>query len=216
VLANLEYRDDGCSARPAARSLALLLLAAAVLAAEPRHYRIEPHPDSRFALQVDKTGLMRGKKHLFVFERYVGRLEYDPGNPAESRVELTIESGSLIVTDDWVSEKDRAKISDEALNNKLAAGKYPEMRFRSGSIRAAGGADRYEVQGELTIRDLARPVVVQVTLREEGEGILLFDGEAIVKMTDYGMKPPSAALGLIGTKDEMLLHFLLRALPASP
>jgi hypothetical protein len=30
-------------------------------------------------------------------------------------------------------------------------------------------------------------------------------------MTDYGLKPPGAALGLIGTKNEMRVEFKLRA-----
>jgi len=205
-----------CPFRPAARVLTLLLLSAAVLAAQPRPYRIAPEPDSRFTLQVDKTGLMSGKKHLLVFERYDGRLDHDPQNPQQSQLELTIVSASLVVTDDWVNEKDRAKIADEALNNMLAASKYPETKFRSGSIRAVAGSDRYEVQGDLTIRNLTRPVAVQVELRQQDDGSLMFDGQATVKMKDYGLKPPSAALGLIGTKNEMLVSFHLRALPAAP
>jgi polyisoprenoid-binding protein YceI len=129
---------------------------------------------------------------------------------------LTIASASLVVTDGWVNEKDRAKIADEALNNMLAASKFPEMKFRSGVIRAVEGENRYEVQGDLTIRDLTRPVTVQVDLREQADGSLQFDGTAAVEMKDYGLKPPSAALGLIGTKNEMLVSFHLRALPAAP
>jgi len=216
MLADRDRRTGRFSLLPAPRVLALLLLVSAVLPAEARLYRIAPNPDSRFALQVYKTGLMSGKKHLLVFERYEGRLEYDPRNPGQSRVELTIESGSLIVTDDWVNEKDRGKIADEALNNKLAAKRYPEIRFHSGSIRAAGGQGRYEVQGDLTIREIARPVLVMVSLREGPGGSLLFDGEATVSMKDYGMKPPSAALGLIGTRNEMTVSFRLRAVPAAP
>lgn len=198
------------------RLLLLLLSAAVLLAAELRPYRIEPHHDARFTLQVDKTGLMNGKTHLLVFERYDGRLEYGPRNPQQSHVELTIDSGSLVVTDDWVNEKDRAKIADEALHKMLAVSRYPEMRFRSHAIRTSEGENRYEVAGDLTIRDLTRPVVVQVGLREQPDGSLWFDGKATVKMKDYGLKPPSAALGLIGTKNEMLVSFRLRAVPAAP
>jgi polyisoprenoid-binding protein YceI len=190
-----------------------LLFAAAALPGQVRSYRIEPAPDSRFALEVFKTGLMSGKKHLLVFERYAGRLEYDAAHPEQSHIEWTVEAGSLVVQDDWVSEKDRAKIADEALNNELAVKQYPEIRFRSSSIRAADAAGRYPVQGDLTIRDKTRPVEVGVRLRKGPGGSLLFEGEATVSMKDYGMKPPSAALGLIGTKDAMTVSFQLRAEP---
>ena len=143
-----------------------LLFAAAALPGQARSYRIEPAPDSRLALEVFKTGLMSGKKHLLVFERYAGRLEYDTAHPEQSHIEWTVEAGSLVVQDDWVSEKDRAKIADEALNNELAVKQYPEIRFRSSSIRAADAAGRYQVQGDLTIRDKTRPVEVGVRLRK--------------------------------------------------
>ena len=46
-------------------------------------------------------------------------------------------------------------------------------------------------------------------------GDLLLDGRSTVKMKDYGLKPPSAALGMVGTKDEMEVSFVLRARPES-
>ncbi len=197
------------------RLAVLLLIAAGTLAGQVRTYRIEPSADSQFALEVFKTGLMSGKKHLLIFERYQGRLEHNAANPEQSQIELTIESASLVVKDDWVNEKERGKISDEALNKQLVVKQYPAMKFRSNSIRASDAAGSYEVQGELTIRNQTRPVVVQVKMQEDG-GALRFEGEATVKMKDYGLKPPSAALGLIGTKNEMAVSFQLRAMPANP
>ena len=35
-------------------------------------YRIEPTPESSFTLEVYKTGLWSGRKHVFRFERYRG------------------------------------------------------------------------------------------------------------------------------------------------
>jgi polyisoprenoid-binding protein YceI len=192
-----------------------LLLVAHALPAQTRTYRIEPSANSRFSLEVFKTGLMSGKKHLLVFERFQGRLDYDGAEPEKSSIVLTVEPASLVVQDDWVNENERKKIAAEALNKQLDVAHYPEIRFRSASIRAVEGSRRYEVQGELTIRGVARPAAVQVTLREQG-GNLVFEGEAEVKMKEYGMKPPSAALGLIGTKNEMTVRFLLQAAPPGP
>jgi polyisoprenoid-binding protein YceI len=192
----------------------LSLLVANVLSGQTRTYRVEPSADSRFALEVFKTGLMSGKKHVFVFERYQGRLDYDAANPGQSSVELLVESASLVVKDDWVNENERKKIADEALNKKLMVGQYPEIRFRSAAIRPSDTPHRYEVQGELTIRGITKPVVVPVTLSQKGEH-LVFEGEAVVKIKDYNMKPPSAALGLIGTKNEMTVSFQLEAKPAN-
>jgi polyisoprenoid-binding protein YceI len=213
VIAESDRRRDR-SCRPLAALVFVLLLMPAALRAEPRAYRIEPNADSRFALEVFKTGLMSGKKHVLVFARFEGQLDYDAQRPEQSRVELTVDAASLVVTDDWVNEKDRAKIADEALNHQLAAKQYPQLEFRSASIRTAGGPGRYEVQGELTIRGTAKPVVVLVNMQEKDGGRLVFEGEGTVKMKDYGLKPPSAAMGMIGTKNEMLVKFRLAVGPA--
>ena len=39
----------------------------------------------------------------------------------------------------------------------------------------------------------------------------MFEGAATVRLTDYQLKPPSALLGAIGTKNEMTVSFTLKA-----
>jgi polyisoprenoid-binding protein YceI len=186
------------------RTIVLGLLVAAFGAAESRTYQIS---GSRFALEVDKTGLMRGKTHLFLFERYGGRLEYDAAQPERSRVALVIESASIVCKDTWVSEKDLKKVQEHAEEEMLAVKKHPEIRFVSSTVVAKGGG-KFDVLGDLTIRGLARPVTVAVEMKPEGERIA-FQGSATVKMTNYKLKPPTAVLGVIGTKDEMRVSFEL-------
>jgi hypothetical protein len=53
---------------------------------------------------------------------------------------------------------------------------------------------------------ISKPVSVQVILGAD----LSIQGSAKLKMTDWGMKPPSAALGAIGTRDEMSVAFVLK------
>ena len=173
-------------------------------AAETLH--IVPAPDARFALEIEKTGLMRGKKHVFLFERYKGTVLYDRDQPENSRVSLTIESASAVCTDTWVSDKDRSKIQEYALHDMLAVEKHREITFSSTRV-ISKEPDRFEVQGSLTIRGIAKPLTVEVSRKPGG----IFEGSSQFKMTDYGLKPPSAALGLIGTKDLMTVSFHLRA-----
>jgi polyisoprenoid-binding protein YceI len=77
------------------------------------------------------------------------------------------------------------------------------------------GEEQFEVEGQLTIRGIARPALVRVLVKPAEGGDLLLDGRSTVKMKDYGLKPPSAALGMVGTKDEMEVSFVLRARPES-
>ncbi len=200
----------------AALSASLLLALTAFLpppsslAADPLAYEILPADGARFALEVFKTRLMSGKKHLFVAQRYHGLLAYDAAAPEKSRVDITVEAASLICQDDWVKPKDLRKIQELTFAEMLAVDRYAAITFRSRSIRPQGEG-KFEVEGDLTIRGISRPVLLRVTLKPETNGHLQIAGRSTVKMTDYGLRPPSAAFGMIGTKDEMVVSFDLKA-----
>jgi len=185
----------------------LFLLVTLPLPAQNVILEIAPSAENRISLEVAKTGLLSGKKHLFVLEKYSGRVELDKSNPDKSRVELTMDPASLLVKDDWLSAKDAKKVQEEASVKMLAVNQFREMTFRSTSVRSIA-IDRYTVEGMLTIRGIARPVTLEVTMRD-----YRFEGSGVFKMSSYGLKPPSAALGAVGTKDEMTVRFQLVATP---
>jgi len=173
-------------------------------------FEVRPAADTRFALTVEKTGLMRGKKHLFLFEKYQGTLQLDPSKPTEAKIQFKIDSRSAVCKDDWVSAKDLKKIQETALEDMLAVNRFPSLTFTSDTVKPLG-ADRYEALGMLTIRDVSKPVMVTVQLNSANPTLLRLEGTARIKLTDYKLKPPSAILGAIGTKDEMTLNFTLSA-----
>ncbi|MBY0506016.1 MAG: YceI family protein [Bryobacteraceae bacterium] len=185
-------------------ALVYCLLASSLGAADLRQLRVAPAAGNRFALEVEKTGLLSGKKHLFLFERYSGTLQLDPAAPEKSSIQLEIEARSAILKDDWVSASDAKKIADYAQMKMMDSAKYPLLKFASTGISARGNGV-YEVRGNLTIRDVTKPVLVMVT--EKG-GVC--EGKAAVKLSDFKLKPAGALLGAIGTKDEMTVSFLLR------
>ena len=176
------------------------------MATQAGEYDLRPAPGSRFALIVEKTGLYSGRKHVFAFERYHGKLAYDRAAPERSRVELAVEASSAVLKDDWVSEKDRAKILRTALDDMMDAQHHPQLLFTSNSVKRTG-ENSFEAHGTLTIRGIARPVAVMVTTA--GEPLQKLTGRATVSLKDYGLKPPSALLGVIGTKNEMTVEFTL-------
>lgn len=194
----------------------MIRLSTAVLAcslfADGESFVLKPTETARLELTVEKTGLMSGKKHLFVFDRWSGTLQFIPGKPQEAVVSLTIQANSIRCLDTWVSAKDLRKIEETALKDMLAAERYPQITFRSESISQTKDAD-YQMQGRLTIRDLAKPVTVSVTMEPGAAESLRFLGKASIRLSDYGLKPPSAILGAIGTKNEMTLGFALVATP---
>ena len=75
------------------------------------------------------------------------------------------------------------------------------------------GDKQYDVEGMLTIRGIAKPSLVSITFDQGSEGEIVVAGSGQVRLKDFGLKPPAAALGMIGTKNEMTVHFRLTARP---
>src|SRR5258708_306859 len=170
-------RERNCFA-----TIAIGMLAVGALAAENRTYDLSPGEDSRFALEVYKTGLMSGKKHAFVFERYSGEAVFDAQHAEDAKVRFTLDAGSVVCTDTWINDGSRQKVLAAARDQMMQADKYPQLTFIS-SKGLPKGESQYDVEGMLTIRDKTKPVLVHVTMRDG-----VFEGSAKVKLSDVGLK----------------------------
>lgn len=174
------------------RLLGLVLLASLGFAAE---WKVAPATANTVDLFVEKTGFMAGKKHWFRFPQLTGSFSTDP-----ARVELQFDVKAMQCFDTWLSEKDQKKVLDYTLGKEtLDVAEYPTVRFVSTAV------DGDKVTGTLTIRGISKPVTV--TVKQVGEG--QYEGSSVFKMTEFGIKPAKAALGAVGTKDEMTLQFKL-------
>jgi len=171
-------------------------------------YEIRPSNESTLALEVFKTGFLTGKRHIFFFEKYSGEVLYAPTAPEKSSARVSIESRSITCKDTWVKPNQKKHILSVALNDMLAADQFSQVTFASKSLRKKSSS-QFEVMGDLTIRGTTRPVTLQVALKAIGNQRLELDGDGEIRMKEYGLKPPSAMLGLVGTKDRMQLRFLV-------
>jgi polyisoprenoid-binding protein YceI len=81
-------------------------------------------------------------------------LEFDPADPARSRVEAVIDARGL-----WSGEPDR----DTHLKSPdfLDVERFPEITFRGSEVRLRGANEAF-VLGDLTLRGVTRPVGLQV------------------------------------------------------
>ncbi len=196
-------------ARPCRLVLPALALAA-VMPLTAEIYRLAPADGAEIRLKVYKTGFMRGKVHDFVFKRYAGEIDFDAANPENSSVKIAIEATGMVCEDTWVKAENLAKIEREGKEKILQAAKYPRILFRSTEIRAAADGS-FIAYGLLTIRNRSEAVSVETVMNADRPGELRFDGAAVVALRDYGIKPPSAAFGAVGTKNEMDVSFRLTA-----
>ncbi|MFN8687578.1 MAG: YceI family protein [Acidobacteriota bacterium] len=149
---------------------------------------IAPGPENWIRLEVFKTGLMRGKKHLFEFPAYRGSAERTP-----RRYSIVLDARRIECKDDWLKADDLRKVTAYAVKDMLDAERNPEIRYESES-------------GLLTIRGKTAPV--GVVLSEVAPDV--WEGSASVDMRQFGLKPPTAALGAVGTEPVMKLSFRIK------
>jgi polyisoprenoid-binding protein YceI len=121
-------------------------------------------------------------------------------DPAQSSVVLDADATSLRVRegtggmqalDDDDKENIRKTIDDDVLERK-------DIGFRSTAVEAAGDG-RMAVQGDLTVAGRTRPIAFDLTVGEDGR----LTGTAVVKQTDWGIKPYSALFGALKVADEV-------------
>jgi polyisoprenoid-binding protein YceI len=97
-----------------------------------------------------------------------GTISIDEKNPSNSSVEATLNAASI---DTRTDQRDNHLRSSDFLHIE----KYPQIKFRS--TRIEGARDEFKLTGDLTIRDVTRPITLDVKF--EGQTKDPWGGERI-------------------------------------
>jgi polyisoprenoid-binding protein YceI len=187
---------------------AIWLVASGALWAQPVELHFGPAPGASLTLTVEKTGVWSGRKHVFEFQRYTAKALFNAKDPSKSSVELSIDAASAECHDAWVNDKDREKVLEYMRRDMLDVEHHPQLLFRSERVTTTDGGE-FAIQGQLSVRGIEKPVVVTAKVESRDGAVSAVSGTAVVRMKDYGLTPPKAALGAIGTKNEMTVSFRL-------
>jgi len=156
---------------------------------------------STLTIHVGKTGAFSGLGHEHEVRAPIHSGTADIGShPA---VEIHVNARELRVIDKEDSDKDRAEVQKTMLGPEVLDSEgHQEIVFKSTAAESVGQG-RWALRGNLTLRGQSRPITVQVTLKDGR-----YSGEATVKQTDFGIKPP----GKVGirAKDEVRIEFDVR------
>ncbi len=118
-------------------------------------WTIDPaHTHLEFAVRHLMIATVKGK-----FTSLQGTLTLPPEDPAEGSVEVTIEAESITT---GIEQRDQHLRSADFLD----VGRFPTLRFRSTRVDQLA-KDQFRVVGDLTIRDVTRPV--ELLVHREGE-----------------------------------------------
>jgi polyisoprenoid-binding protein YceI len=118
------------------------------------------------------------------FAEYQGTLHLDGSNPAASSAELVIQVASI----DTGNEQRDGHLRT---GDFFAAETHPEIAFRSTAAEPLD-ADTYRMTGDLTIKGVTRPVVLNLEFTGSatdpyGVQRLGFEGSATIDRTDFGL-----------------------------
>ncbi len=141
-------------------------------------YEIDPtHSSADF--QVRHLGLSKVKGGFETFSGTVTIAE----DPAQSSVEVTLDAASFTTGNE---DRDGHVKSADFLDVE----QYPALTFRSTGVRQDG--DDWQVDGELTVKDVTLPVTLDVAFEGSGQdpwgnGRIAFTGETEINRDEFGI-----------------------------
>ncbi|HEY4556087.1 MAG TPA: YceI family protein [Lysobacter sp.] len=160
---------------------AALTVATAAAFAAPVTYKIDPtHTD--VIASWSHLGFSNPVAH---FGQVDGTITYDAQDVSKSSVNVTIPLAGM---NSHVPAFDKHLRSADLFD----AEKFPEITFRSTKVEAAGEG-RLRVTGELTVKGVTKPSVLDVTLNKVGEHPMSkaptigFDATTTLRRSDFGI-----------------------------
>jgi polyisoprenoid-binding protein YceI len=157
----------------------LSLVPAAALAATST-WNIDPaHSQVGFTVRHLVISNVRGE-----FAKYKGAVAIDDADVTKSTVEATIDASTI---DTQVPDRDAHLKSPDFLD----VAKYPSITFKSTKV-AKAGKDALKVTGDLTLKGVTKPVVLEVTTTPEvkdmgGESRRGFSATTKISRKEFGL-----------------------------
>lgn len=200
------------------RSL-LLILVASVAVAEP----IDPEK-SELVVLVWKRGIAAaaGHDHVVRATRFGGSLERP--DPSHVKVDVTVETASLTPDEPAlreklrvgppVNDKDRKEIEEHLKGpGQLDIEKFGSIHFES-TQSTLDEKGKGSIKGWLTLHGVTKEVECPVTVTRTNDRLR---GSARLRLTlsDFGVQPFSALLGMLGNRDvvELVIELVTRPTP---
>ena len=144
-------------------------------------YKLDPsHTD--VLVQWTHMGFSNPSAH---FGNVDGTLVFDAADPTKSSVQVTLPLSGL---NSFTAKFDEHLKSADFFD----AAKFPTATFKSTKVEAAGEG-KLRVTGDLTIKDVTKPVVLDVTLNKAADHPMLttaaigFDATATISRTEFGV-----------------------------
>jgi len=126
-------------------------------------------------------------------------------NSQDQLVELTSLSFSL----DAKSLKSDNRRLDNNAYDALETDKYEKITFQAATatVSPGGTGQKVKVTGKLQIAGVTKDKTIEATCTLQSDKSIRCTGETKLKMSEFGVKPPSFMLGAMKTGDEITISY---------
>lgn len=194
----------------AAPSTTATLAVDPALAALTGTYTIDPaHSSIGFTVRHAMVTNVRGS-----FGEHEGTLVLDGSAPSNSSASIDVKIASV---DTGIADRDGHLVSGDFFDAET----FPLMTFRSTQAEQLGG-DTYRVTGDLTIKDVTRPLSIDLEFNGSATDVygnerVGFEGSTDILRSDWGLTWNAALeTGGVMVSDKVKLNFDISAIKAAP
>lgn len=166
--------------------LAGLVLAGGLFTSQPTLAAVEA-----WTVDASHSNCLFKVRHFFTpvtgrFTDFAGTLNYDTEAPEKSSVEIVIQATSINTDND---NRDNHLRNDDFFNVEA----YPTITFKSTKVEKTDKPSHFKVTGDLTMRDVTKPVTLDVEVLGFGPDAWGgtrggFVASGVVNRLDYGVK----------------------------
>ena len=98
---------------------------------------------------------------------------------------------------------------NEHMRKAIKAKEFPTVVFRATSYDLARTSESVGVtlNGSLTLGGVEKPITVQAQAKPRADGMLVVSGTRELRMTEFGLKPPTLMLGTMKVDEKITVGF---------
>ena len=140
---------------------------------------------TRYLIDTENTAI-RLSWHAFggilswaTFSGVTGAVTLNPDNDLDDHIHVTIPVATLVASNKLLTWQLKSDMFFDAEH-------YPTIEFISSRV-VAQGAGRFRVFGTLTVRNLARPVILEAIVKDPHARALTLDATTAISRAAYGM-----------------------------
>jgi polyisoprenoid-binding protein YceI len=147
-----------------------------------------------------------GHRLTVAMRRWQATVQWSDGAPVGARLTVDVDSLEVLQGEGGLtplSAPEKMLVRSNALR-QLGAGRFPQICFDADGIDES--QDGYRLAGTLQIRGKTRPHVIDLRTEDLGE-VWRLSTQAVVRQSDFGVKPYSLLMGSLKVADDVTILF---------